>query len=107
MDGASWSALGPLAIMFDRELHRHHISDVGSNGDKSPHGVFAGTYAGPRPARRRACRPATTEGSTTQDAEVVLFGIINGGVGAARAAEDPGRVRPELKVKAWLCSKAW
>ena len=99
MDGASWSALGPLAIMFDKG-YTVTISDVGNNGDKSPHGVFAGTYAGH--AQLDAVRAAQQlpKEAPRKDAEVVLFGIAGGGVGAARAAEDQDVYAPELKVKA-------
>jgi hypothetical protein len=99
MDGASWSALGPLAIMFDKG-YTVTISDVGNTGDNSPHGVFAGTYAGH--AQLDAVRAAQQlpKEAPRKDAEVVLFGIAGGGVGAARAAEDQDVYAPELKVKA-------
>ncbi len=54
LDGASWSALGPLALMFGKG-YAVVISDVGNNGDRDPHGVFAGKFAGARAVGCCAC----------------------------------------------------
>jgi len=102
MDGASWSALGPLALMFDKG-YSVVISDVGNNGDLSPHGVFAGKYAAHTQldAIRAATQVPSGQGTTVIVAKpkVVMFGIAGGGVGAATSAELQGSYAPELDVR--------
>jgi hypothetical protein len=97
LDGSSWSALGPLALMFDKG-YSVVISDVGNNGDLSPHGVFAGKYAAH--TQLDAVRAATqAPAGIVHKPKVVLFGIAGGGVGAAHAAELQGSYAPELDVR--------
>ncbi|AXK87299.1 Secretory lipase [Nocardia farcinica] len=98
MDGASWSALGPLALMFGKG-HAVMISDVGNDADRDPHGVFAGKFAAR--AQLDGARAALnfTEGGLNPDAQVALFGIAGGGVGAAFAAELQPTYAPDLDVK--------
>ncbi|MFW0789755.1 lipase family protein [Gordonia sp. CPCC 205333] len=98
LDGSSWSALGPLALMFDKG-YSVVISDVGNNGDWEPHGVFAGKYAGH--AQLDAIRAAVrAPAGLDEKPAVALFGIAGGGVGAAFAAESQARYAPELNVRA-------
>ncbi|WP_067830876.1 lipase family protein [Nocardia inohanensis] len=98
MDGASFSALGPLALMFDKG-YAVMISDVGNDADPDPHGVFAGKYAahtqldGVRAALNHA--PA----GLNPQAQIALFGIAGGGVGAGFSAELQPEYAPELNVK--------
>ncbi|RJO76800.1 lipase [Nocardia panacis] len=98
LDGASWSALGPLALMFGKG-YAVMISDVGNDADRNPHGVFAGKFAahaqldGIRAALHH--RPA----GLNPQAQVALFGIAGGGVGAAFSAELAPAYAPELAVK--------
>ncbi|MFI6871308.1 lipase family protein [Nocardia sp. NPDC050406] len=97
-DGSSWSALGPLALMFGKG-YAVMISDVGNDADRRPHGVFAGKYAahtqldGARAALRHA--PSGLD----PQAQIALFGIAGGGVGAAFSAELQDEYAPELNVK--------
>ncbi|MCZ4557165.1 hypothetical protein ABIC28_002377 [Rhodococcus sp. PvR044] len=98
LDGASWSALGPLALMFGRG-YAVVISDVGNDADPDPHGVFAAKFAGH--AQLDALRAATSGGGTglSPQAPIALFGVAGGGVGAASAAEMQAGYAPELNVK--------
>ncbi|MFC9517409.1 lipase family protein [Nocardiaceae bacterium NPDC056970] len=98
LDGAAWSALGPLALMFGKG-YAVVISDVGNDGDPDPHAVFAGKYAGH--AQLDAVRAALSTPSTglSADAPISLFGIAGGGVGAGFAAESQARYAPELNVR--------
>ncbi|WP_305092038.1 lipase family protein [Prescottella sp. R16] len=99
MDGASWSALGPLALMFGKG-YAVVISDVGNNGDLSPHGVFAGRYAGHTQLDAIRAATAVDEIGLRKDVPVGLFGIAGGGVGAAFAAESHAEYAPELNITA-------
>ncbi|MFD4182122.1 lipase family protein [Rhodococcus sp. NPDC058514] len=98
IDGASWSALGPLALMFGKG-YAVVISDVGNDADPDPHGVFAAKFAGH--AQLDALRAATSGGGTglAPHAPIALFGVAGGGVGAASAAEMQAQYAPELNVK--------
>lgn len=98
LDGASWSALGPLAQMFGKG-YAVMISDVGNDGDRKPHGVFAGKFAGH--AQLDGVRAALNYQPAGLDpkAQVALFGIAGGGVGAGFAAETQPAYAPELDVK--------
>ncbi len=97
IDGSSWSALGPLAMMFDRGW-AVMISDVGNDAE-TPHGVFAGKYAantlldGVRSAMR------LKDAGLNSDAPVGIFGIAGGGVGAGFAAERAASYAPELNIR--------
>ncbi|MEV0251054.1 lipase family protein [Nocardia sp. NPDC050712] len=98
LDGASWSALGPLALMFGKG-HAVMISDVGNDADRRPHGVFAGKFAAH--AQLDGARAALhhTDAGLDPHAQVALFGIAGGGVGAAFSAELQPEYAPELDVK--------
>ena len=98
LDGASWSALGPLALMFGKG-YAVVMSDVGNDGDPNPHSVFAGKFAGH--AQLDAVRAVLSfdDAGLSEDAPVSLFGIAGGGVGAAFAAEQQATYAPELDVK--------
>lgn len=99
VDTASWSALGPMAQMFDKGWALI-MSDVGNNGDLSPHGVFAGRYN----ARtnldllRAALDPDLT--GLSPDAPIGMFGIAGGGVGTGHAVEIADSYAPELNIDA-------
>ncbi|MBF6176136.1 lipase family protein [Nocardia blacklockiae] len=97
-DGASWSALGPLALMFGKG-HAVMISDVGNDADPRPHGVFAGKYAAHTQLDGARAALAFTEAGLDPNAQTALFGIAGGGVGAAFAAELQPTYAPELNVK--------
>ncbi|MGW5072957.1 lipase family protein [Rhodococcus sp. NPDC004095] len=99
LDGSSWSALGPLAQMFNRG-QAVVISDVGNDADPNPHGVFAGRFGGK--AQLDAIRAALTldEAGLNPKAPIGLFGIAGGGVGAAFAAEYHDTYAPELDIRA-------
>ncbi|AGP30415.1 lipase family protein [Corynebacterium terpenotabidum] len=98
LDGASWSALGPLALMFDRG-YAVMISDVGNDAQESPHGVFAGKYAANTllDGVRSAMKVETA--GLSAEAPVGLFGIAGGGVGAGFAAERAASYAPELDIR--------
>jgi hypothetical protein len=98
-DGASWSALGPLAQMFGKG-YAVVISDIGNDADRRPHGIFAGKFAGH--AQLDAVRAAVRYRPAGLDprAPIGLFGIAGGGVGAGFAAEMQPRYAPELNVRA-------
>ncbi|MFF0499063.1 lipase family protein [Nocardia aobensis] len=98
LDGASWSALGPLALMFGKG-YAVMISDVGNDADPSPHGVFAGKYAAHTQLDgTRAALNFDAAGLNPQ-AQVALFGIAGGGVGTGFSAELQPSYAPELNVK--------
>lgn len=97
-DGASWSALGPLAQMFGAGM-AVMISDVGNDGDPAPHGVFAGRYAGHTLLDGVRAALGHKDSGLAADAPVGIFGIAGGGVGAANAAQDQADYAPELNVK--------
>ncbi|GAB2719556.1 lipase family protein [Nocardia thraciensis] len=98
LDGSSWSALGPLGMMFDKG-YAVMISDVGNDGDRKPHGVFAGKPAAH--AQLDGVRAALShrEAGLNPKAQVSLFGIAGGGVGAAVSSEIQSEYAPELDVK--------
>ncbi|MFI5778180.1 lipase family protein [Nocardia sp. NPDC051570] len=98
LDGSSWSALGPLALMFDKG-YAVMISDVGNDGDRRPHGVFAGKFAAH--AQLDGVRAALNhrEAGLDPNAPIALFGIAGGGVGAAVSAELQPEYAPELNVR--------
>lgn len=98
LDGSSWSALGPLALMFDKG-YAVMISDVGNDGDRAPHGVFAGKFAGHAQLDGVRAALAHREAGLDPHAQTALFGIAGGGVGAAFAAELQPAYAPELDVK--------
>ncbi len=99
MDGASWSALGPLAQMFERG-YAVVMSDVGNNGDLNPRGVFAGKYNARTnlDALRAALDPEVT--GLSPDAPIGMFGIAGGGVGTGHAVELADAYAPELDIRA-------
>lgn len=99
LDGSSWSALGPLAMMFERGW-AVSISDVGNDAQQEPHGVFAGKYAGNAMLDGVRSALSVKDIDLSPDAPVGLFGIAGGGVGAAFAAEQQAEYAPELNVKA-------
>lgn len=98
LDGASWSALGPLALMFDRG-YAVMISDVGNGGDMDPHGVFAGKFGGQSNLDGLRTALQVREAGLSPEAPIGIFGIAGGGVGAAVAAEIQESYAPELNVK--------
>nr|WP_256673372.1 lipase family protein [Nocardia cyriacigeorgica] len=99
LDGASWSALGPLAMLFGKG-YAVMISDVGNDADRKPHGVFAGKFAAH--AQLDGARAALNfrEAGLDPKAQVGLFGIAGGGVGAGFSAELQPTYAPDLDVKA-------
>ncbi|WP_194818472.1 lipase family protein [Nocardia sp. XZ_19_385] len=98
LDGSSWSALGPLAMMFDKG-YAVMISDVGNDADKKPHGVFAGKFGGQAQLDGVRAALALGDAGLNPKAQVALFGIAGGGVGAAFATEMAAEYAPELDIK--------
>ncbi|GED96765.1 lipase family protein [Gordonia crocea] len=98
MDGASWSALGPLAQMFGKG-YAVAISDVGNDGDRRPHGVFAGKFAGNAMSDMLRATLGYARLGLNPKAPVGLFGIAGGGVGAAFAAENAADYAPDLDIR--------
>ncbi|WP_194832287.1 lipase family protein [Nocardia sp. XZ_19_369] len=98
LDGSSWSALGPLALMFDKG-YAVMISDVGNDGDRKPHGVFAGKFAAHAQLDGVRAALAHREAGLDPQAQIALFGIAGGGVGAGFSAELQPTYAPELDVK--------
>ncbi|MEU0545532.1 lipase family protein [Nocardia sp. NPDC005978] len=98
LDGSSWSALGPLALMFDKG-YAVMISDVGNDADRDPHGVFVGTYAGHAQLDGARAALALPESGLDPAAQIALFGVAGGGVGAAFSAEMAPAYAPELNIK--------
>ncbi|WP_069162996.1 lipase family protein [Nocardia altamirensis] len=101
LDGSSWSALGPLALMFDKG-YAVMISDVGNDGDRNPHAVFAGKFAAHAQLDGVRAALAYQDAGLNPEAQVALFGIAGGGVGAAFSAELQPTYAPELNVKSAL-----
>nr|WP_232236336.1 lipase family protein [Nocardia sp. BMG51109] len=98
LDGSSWSALGPLALIFGKG-HAVMISDVGNDADPRPHGVFAGRYAAHTQLDGARAALHFGEAGLDPNAQMALFGIAGGGVGAAFSAELQPAYAPELNVK--------
>ncbi|WP_425303644.1 lipase family protein [Nocardia wallacei] len=98
LDGASWSALGPLALIFGKG-HAVMISDVGNDADRRPHGVFAGKFAAHTQLDGARAALGYAEAGLDPNAQLALFGIAGGGVGAAFSAELQPEYAPELNVK--------
>ncbi|WP_024793765.1 lipase family protein [Tomitella biformata] len=98
MDGASWSALGPLALMFDKG-YAVMISDVGNGGDMNPHGVFAGKFGGQSNLDGLRAALQVEDAGLSKESPMAIFGIAGGGVGAAVAAEIQDEYAPELNVQ--------
>ncbi|QNG17701.1 lipase [Rhodococcus triatomae] len=98
LDGASWSALGPLALLFGKG-YAVMITDVGNDGDPEPHGVFAGKFAGHSNLDGLRAALAVDEAGLGADSPISLFGIAGGGVGAAFAAEAHDDYAPELNIR--------
>lgn len=99
MDGASWSALGPLAQMFGKGM-AIVMSDVGNNGDMSPHGVFAGKYNAQSTLDGLRAALQLKDAGLSAEAPMGLFGIAGGGVGTAFANELHESYAPELNIRA-------
>lgn len=99
LDGASWSALGPLAQMFGKG-YAVFVTDVGNNADPKPHGVFAGKFGGNASLDGLRAALSLPAAGLSATAPIGLFGIAGGGVGAAFAAEKQKAYAPELNVKA-------
>ncbi len=99
LDGASWSALGPLALMLGNG-DAVAITDVGNDADPKPHGVFAGKFAGHALLDGVRAAQAVRDAGLSKDAPVGIFGIAGGGVGAATAATAAKQYAPELNIKA-------
>ncbi|TWS19381.1 lipase [Tsukamurella asaccharolytica] len=99
LDGASWSALGPLALMLGQG-DAVAISDVGNDADPKPHGVFAGKFAGHALLDGVRAAQSLRDAGLSKDARVGLFGIAGGGVGAATAALAAQKYAPELNIRA-------
>lgn len=98
LDGASWSALGPLALMFNRG-YAVMISDVGNAGDMEPHGVFAGKFGGQSNLDGLRAALQLEDVGLSAAAPIGIYGIAGGGVGAAVAAEIQRDYAPELNVR--------
>ncbi|MEP9391752.1 lipase family protein [Gordonia sp. VNK1] len=100
-DASAWSALGPLALMWNRGL-AVVISDIGNDADPKPHGVFAGRYAGM--ALLNGLRAAYHVGAAGLNPAkpVGIFGVAGGGVGGAFAAEYANHYAPEINLKATM-----
>lgn len=98
LDGASWSALGPLAMMFDKG-YAVMISDVGNDADKKPHGVFAGKFGAHAQLDGVRAALGLGEAGLNPKAQVALFGIAGGGVGSGFATEMASEYAPELDIK--------
>ncbi|MGB6245148.1 lipase family protein [Gordonia sp. (in: high G+C Gram-positive bacteria)] len=99
MDGASWSALGPLAQMFGKG-YAVVMSDVGNNGDPRPHGVFAGKYNARTSLDALRAALAVDDAGLSKTAPIGMFGIAGGGVGTGHALEMKDQYAPELNIKA-------
>lgn len=99
MDGASWSALGPLAQLFGKG-YAVVMSDVGNNGDPKPHGVFAGKYNAHTSLDAVRAALAVDDAELSEKAPVGLFGIAGGGVGTGHALELKDSYAPELNITA-------
>lgn len=97
LDGSSWSALGPLAMMFDKG-YAVMISDVGNDGDRRPHGVFAGKFGGHALLDGVRAALGLPEAGLDPRAQVAAFGVAGGGVGAAFAAELQPTYAPEIDL---------
>ncbi len=98
MDGASWSALGPLAQFFGKG-YAVMMSDVGNDGDPKPHGVFAGKFAGKALLDGLRAALRHKDNGLSAESPLGVFGIAGGGVGAAFAAEKAKQYAPELDIK--------
>ena len=98
MDGASMSAMGPLALMFGKG-YAVVISDVGNNGDTSPHGVFAGKYNAKTTLDGLRAALALKDAGLSAQAPIGLFGIAGGGVGIGHASEMKDSYAPELNIR--------
>ena len=82
------------------------ISDVGNDGDREPHGVFAGKFAGHAQFDDVRAAFQLQDSELNPEAEIALFGIAGGGVGSAFAAESAQSYAPELDMYR-LCWRAW
>lgn len=99
LDGSLWSALGPLAMLFDRG-YAVVISDVGNSGDPKPRGVFAGKYNGMTTLDGLRAALTYPKAGLSHDAPIGMFGIAGGGVGTGFAMELANDYAPELNIKA-------
>lgn len=100
-DASAWSALGPLALMWNRGL-AVVISDIGNDADPSPHGVFAGRFAGMALLNAVRASYQVTAADLNPSAPVGIFGVAGGGVGGGFAAEYNESYAPEINVKATM-----
>nr|WP_035740017.1 lipase family protein [Gordonia hirsuta] len=99
LDGSLWSALGPLALMFDKG-YAIVISDVGNSGDPKPRGVFAGKYNGMTTLDGLRAALSYKKAGLSTEAPIGMFGIAGGGVGTGFAMELADDYAPELNIKA-------
>lgn len=100
-DASAWSALGPLALMWNRGL-AVVISDVGNDADPSPHGVFAGRYAGMALLNGVRAAYQVTQAGLNKARPVGIFGVAGGGVGGGFAAEYAQSYAPEINLTATM-----
>lgn len=99
LEPGAWSALGPLAMMFERGW-AVSISDVGNDSQTGPHGVFAGKYAANAMLDGLRSALQLPGLDLSPQSPVGLFGIAGGGVGASFAAERHAEYAPELNIQA-------
>lgn len=100
-DVAAWSALGPLALMWGKGFATV-ISDVGNDADPSPHGVFAGRYAGMALLNGVRAAYQVADADLNPSNPVGIFGVAGGGVGGGFAAEYQPTYAPEINLEATI-----
>ena len=100
-DASAWSALGPLALMWNRGL-AVVISDIGNDADPRPHGVFAGRYAGMALLNGLRAAYHLRDAGLNPRKPVGIFGVAGGGVGGGFAAEYVNSYAPEINLKATM-----
>lgn len=104
-EASAWSALGPLALMFQRGL-AVVISDIGNDADPSPHGVFAGKFAGH--ALLDGVRAAYRVGPAALNPRnpVGIFGVAGGGSAPASPPRTSPATHPR-SISRQRCSRVW
>lgn len=98
-DPAMFSALGPVAEMFGRGW-AVMMSDVGNDGDTSPHPFSVGQFSGKATLDGVRAALALPEAGMASDTPVGIYGVAGGGVAAGFAAEQAHTYAPELNVTA-------
>lgn len=98
-DPSLFSALGPVAMMFERGW-AVMMPDFVNDGERGPHPFSVARLSGPATLDGLRAAKQVRDAGLSRNPEIGLFGIAGGGVGAGHAAEMQPTYAPELNIEA-------